>query len=52
VSFEQAKEWFKENNIKSGDHWKKIRHTKPSTIPCHPDKIYKDKWSGWKDFLN
>jgi len=52
VSFEEAKRWFKENGIKSGEHWRKLRKAKPNEIPSHPSKIYKGQWCGWKDFLS
>ncbi len=52
VSYEEAKKWFKDNNIQSGEHWIRIRRTKPNTIPSHPNKIYKNEWKGWRDFLS
>jgi hypothetical protein len=51
VSFEECRQWFIDNNIKSGDHWKKVRKTKPNNIPSNPEKTYKHNWKGWKDFL-
>ena len=51
VSFEECRQWFINNNIKSGDHWKKVRKTKPNNIPSNPEKTYKHNWKGWKDFL-
>jgi hypothetical protein len=52
VSFEECRQWFADNNIKSGDHWKKVRKTKPNTIPSNPETTYKHNWKGWKDFLS
>ena len=52
VTFEECKQWFKENKILSSERWKnEIRKTKPNFIPSHPDKIYKTQWKGWNDFL-
>jgi hypothetical protein len=51
VSFEECQKWMKNNNIQSGEHWKKTRKQKPSYIPAHPDKIYNSEWQGWKAFL-
>jgi hypothetical protein len=52
LSFEECKKWFKENNVITGAQWKIERKNKPSFMPSHPDKIYSDKWKGWKDFLS
>lgn len=51
VSFEECKNWMKNNNIKSLEHWRSVRKQSPSNIPSNPDIIYRDQWKGWKDFL-
>jgi hypothetical protein len=51
ITYEECKQWFKDNNIQSGEHWKKLRKQKPTYIPCNPDTIYKTEWEGWKKFL-
>jgi hypothetical protein len=51
VSFEECRQWFIDNNIKSEIDWKKVRKTKPNNIPSNPEKTYKHNWKGWKDFL-
>jgi hypothetical protein len=39
--------------IKTTTHWRayKKENQLPDDIPRSPEKVYKDHWKGWKDFL-
>ena len=41
------------NKIGSITEWNNFRRVnKKLIIPFHPERIYKDFWEGWKDFLS
>lgn len=53
LSFVDARNYIKETNIKTLDEfikWAKSTE-KPEFIPFCPDKVYKDEWVSWPDFL-
>lgn len=57
--YEEAKEFVKKLEIKSGAEWKKYvrgklknKVIKPKDIPAKPDWVYRNQgWKGWKDWL-
>lgn len=54
LSFEEAKEYARSLNLKSGKKWFKYwsDHNKPDNIPYSPHKIYKNEgWIDWSYFL-
>tara|TARA_B100001175_G_scaffold309372_1_gene310979 strand:- start:3400 stop:6489 length:3090 start_codon:yes stop_codon:yes gene_type:complete len=52
ISYHQAKRLIETNKISSITEWNNFRRVnKKLIIPSHPERIYKDFWKGWKDFL-
>ena len=53
MSFEQAKAFIQAQGIVSVTQFQEWRKPalRPHNFPSNPDKIYKEKWNGWKDFL-
>jgi superfamily II DNA or RNA helicase len=54
LSFEEAREFARNLNLKSAKEWYKWfkRGVRPENIPTNPDRTYKDKgWKSWADFL-
>ena len=52
-SFKTAKNKVCRMKIGSVNEWKKycLNKTKDPMLPSHPERIYKDEWKGWADFL-
>lgn len=52
-SFEEAKKFARENNVKTAKDWMLLSQSKqlPEDLPSKPQNRYKDKWKGWPDFL-
>ena len=54
ATYEDAKIFTKENNIKSKKEWSNFKQSNklPDNIPSSPQRVYKEEgWDGWKDFL-
>ena len=53
LPFEEAREFARSLNLKSGKEWFEYhKNNKPEGIPVAPDQVYKDKgWTSWGDFL-
>ena len=54
VSFNEAKKYFKKNNISSSYFWSLFKKNNkiPDNIPRKPDVTYNKKgWKGWSNFL-
>lgn len=52
LSFEEAREYVRNQNLKSVRKWHFYKKIKPKFIPDEPDIIYKNKgWINWKDWL-
>ena len=52
LSFLKAKEFVLKSNVRTLAQWTDYsKNNRPSFIPSNPQRFYKDKWTGWKDFL-
>lgn len=52
LSFEEATEYVRNQNLKSVRKWHFYKKIKPKFIPDEPNVIYKNKgWINWKDWL-
>ena len=53
LSFEDAKKIVASFELRSQTAWEKLCKSgkKPNNIPYHPERIYKDKWKSWGDWL-
>jgi hypothetical protein len=53
LPFEQAREYVRNLNLYSFEDWKEYSKSdkKPMEIPTNPQKIYKDEWTSYSDFL-
>jgi hypothetical protein len=52
ISFDEAKEFVKNLNIKNFKEWVNYcKENKPTNIPSHPHIIYENEWISWGDFL-
>lgn len=53
LSFNEVKNFIKDQKIKSTKEWKKFIKSgnKPYDIPSHPENIYKNEWKGYGDFF-
>jgi predicted amidophosphoribosyltransferase len=53
LNFNQAKKFIKKFNIRSSKHWPRFKKSKnfSNKLPKTPQKVYKDQWKGWSDFL-
>ena len=51
--FESIKTYAKKLKIKSGDQWREhfLIHKVPEDIPKTVQKVFKQEWKGWADFL-
>ena len=49
IRYDEFKTWLVVNNINSYTQFRKIN--KPSGVPSHPERIYKDEWLGWVGVL-
>lgn len=52
-SFEEAKTFVRGLKLKSKEDWMRFAKTneKPKDIPTTANRVYKDEWKGWADFL-
>ena len=51
-SFEEAKEYISSKGIKTLKEWHDYsKKDRPKFIPSNPQRIYKDEWKGWANFL-
>jgi superfamily II DNA or RNA helicase len=52
LSYSEAKKMIKENDISTIREWNAFRRQNENIeLPSHPERIYKDNWKGWEDFL-
>lgn len=53
LSFSDAKKVVHTFGLRSREEWQKFKETsrRPANIPKSPDKVYADKWNGWKDWI-
>ena len=51
LSYEEAKKWAIENNIKSSSEWLKYGAKVHEFLPSKPYRTYKKNWKGWGNFL-
>lgn len=51
LSFEDAKKYLRDNNINDMKSWKELLKDKPSFIPTHPRKMYKNQYIDMNDWL-
>jgi len=54
LPFKNAKEYVHAQNIKSLSKWEEWCKSgeKPDNIPSAADRVYKNEWNGWGDWLN
>lgn len=52
-SYQESKDFVKSLGIKTEEGWKEYCESdkKPDEIPTYPNKIYKNEWKGWDEFL-
>jgi primosomal replication protein N len=53
LSFEEARNYVRNLNIKSSNDWAKYCKSgnKPNNIPSNPREVYKNEWNDWGDWL-
>lgn len=53
LSFADAKKIVHTFGLRSREEWQRFKETnkRPANIPKSPDKVYADKWNGWKDWV-
>ena len=53
LSYQDASDWAKENNIKTTGQWLALSHKNmlPENLPKNPNLAYKGQWQGWSAFL-
>ena len=52
LSYEESKQFLKKFHFKSRVEFIKWhRKNNPKNIPTHPDRVYKNEWKGWGDWL-
>jgi superfamily II DNA or RNA helicase len=52
LSYEDARNYARNLNLKSVNEWYDLNETRPSNIPSVPKKTYENSgWAGWGDFL-
>jgi hypothetical protein len=53
LSFADAKKVVHTFGLRSREEWQRFKETnrRPANIPKSPDKVYADKWNGWKDWV-
>jgi superfamily II DNA or RNA helicase len=52
VSYEDAKKYARNLNLKTVEEWYSLKLKRPNNIPSAPQKTYENKgWQGWGDFL-
>lgn len=52
VTYEEAMDWAKENGLTSQLKWKAFhKKTKPQNIPLNPQRVYKNQFKTWGEFL-
>ncbi len=51
--FEEAREYVRSLGITSNTEYREWSKTsqRPPDIPSTPDRVYKDEWTNWRDFL-
>lgn len=49
ISFDECKEFARNNNINSQSEWFEFK--KPSNVPSLPPQTYKEEWKSWMDFF-
>jgi hypothetical protein len=51
--FEEAREFARSLGLKGKIEWQEYAKSgkRPADIPSSPDKIYKSRWKGWKDWV-
>jgi hypothetical protein len=51
--FAKAREFVHGLNLKKSTEWRTFSKSgkRPPDIPSSPDKVYKDEWKGWGDWL-
>jgi hypothetical protein len=54
LPFEEARTFVHGLGIENQDAWAIYSKSgnRPNTIPSHPDKVYKDDWRNWGDWLH
>ena len=53
LPFEEAREFARSLNLKNRAEWRDYCRSgkKPQSMPSTVDRVYKDNWNGWSDFL-
>lgn len=51
ITYQDASDWAKTNNVKTKKEWGDLKNRRPKNIPYAPHLIYKDEWRGWSVFL-
>ena len=52
VSYQEASSWAQSEYIGSRQqYWNWIDRERPEGLPKYPNRVYKDMWSSWNDFL-
>ena len=53
MTFEECRHLVRSLGLGSFEDWRMhwVLNRKPENIPYNPNKVYKAKWKGWKDFL-
>ncbi len=53
LTFDKCKKFVKKLGIKTQKDWERYSksNNRPDNIPSHPDRIFKQNWIGWGDFL-
>lgn len=53
VSFNEARKYARNLNLKTVEEWYSLKSKRPSNIPSAPQRTYENKgWKGWGDFLD
>ncbi len=52
LSYEEAKKHLTDVGIKSETQYQKVYKNMNVSLPHNPERVYKNKWEGWKIFLN
>ena len=49
VTYDEVVAWVRSNGITTLNQWRETE--RPDNIPAAPDRIYRDEWTSWGDFL-